>query len=82
MNEVKRQITLIDGSVIVTNHDSMECPVCLNGAMTLKSIDGDKITYYCDKCQAELVFPYKDCKTAVFDEEIIDEGDYGIQINK
>lgn len=78
MKNVERKVILKDGSIVELHHDAMECPICVNGSMTVVSSTFDGITYSCGKCQSELFVPFIKCEVTYEDEETVDEGDFGV----
>lgn len=75
---VERKVILKDGSIVTLHNDAVECPICVNGSMTVINSNDEGITYRCDKCHSELFVPFIKCDVTYENEETVDEGDFGV----
>lgn len=49
---------LLDGERFTFKADTVTCPCCINGAMTLKEQTEENLVFECVKCRATLTVPY------------------------
>lgn len=75
VNKVKKTITLTNGEIRRIKYDTMECPMCVNGHMDVKSIgENDAVTgdgwlvMECPTCGAYLHIPFVSITEEPLDE--------------
>ena len=55
-------VILVNGDRFNLVGDTVTCPCCMNGAMTLKEDNGDSLVFECVKCRTTLTVPYVSLK--------------------
>ena len=64
----KRSITLNNGQVFTVMHDTMNCPVCMNGNADYVGVDSENAVFQCANCGAVVTVGFIDMKCEEIDK--------------